>query len=175
MKKKSNKFALTFGVILASLFVILVGLKIYLELRSHNAMSKDLTYVLKPSKTDLKVGEKVSVPVYLSGKDAAKVSAYDIKLYYDPTKLKLTKVIPGGFFEKYITVKWDQKQSWYALALTPSETNTESRPDLPILTLELTAVAKSEGTQVTTGISTVYVTKTGGFQPKSGSVNINIK
>lgn len=173
--KKNNSLFLYVGFALVALFFILVGLKIYFELNFPKLVVPELSYVLSPVKTDLKVGEKISVPVYLTGKDAGKTSAYDVKFYYDATKFKLTKTTPGGFFEKYITVKWDQSQAWYALALTPSTPRVEAQPTLPMLTLELTAIGKTTGTPVTTGTSTVYLTKTGGFHPQTGTVNFTIK
>jgi hypothetical protein len=173
--EKVKPFVLFLCIFAVSVFVILVGIRIYMELNSPKFKTPELSYNLAPTKTSLKVGEKVSVPLYLAGKDAGKTSAYDVKFYYDATKFKVTKVTPGGFFEKYITVKWDQNQAWFALAMTPSKPKIEANSGSAILTLELTAIAKTAATPVSTGTSLVYLTKTGGFHPEAATVNFSIK
>ena len=173
--KKYHSLLLYSAIALVTFFVVLVGMKIYFEFNSPKFRASDLSYTLKPSKTVLKVGEKISVPVYLNGRDAGKASAYDIKFYYDKDKFRLTKAIPGGFFDKYITIKWDQSQSWFALAQTPSKPRVPAMTNAPVLTLELTAIAKTEGTPVSTGASIVYLTNIDGFHPEPGTVNFSIK
>lgn len=176
MPEFKSKFSILYAVLgVLVLVIILAGFKVFLVSRTPKVETPELTYILSPTKTELKVGEKVSIPVYLTGKDASRVSAYDLKMFYDSTKFKPTKVTPGGFFDKYITVKWDQSQSWFALAQSPSNPRVPAQASLPVVTLELTAVAKVDSTQVATNASIVYLTKTGGFHPATGTVNFKIK
>jgi hypothetical protein len=173
--KRSKSILLLYSVVaLATLFFVLVGLGVYSSLNKPTLNTPQLSYSLIPSQTNVKVGDKIYVPVYLNGRDAYRVTAYDVKLYYDPTNLRLTKVTPGGFFEKYLTVKWDQKNNWYALAMTPGNPRVLAQPTLPILILELTTIRTTPSTPVSTVTSQVYLTKTGGFHPKMGTVSFSI-
>ena len=158
----------------AIFFVVLVALAVYYQANPPENTKPNITYILKPEKTDLKIGEVVLVPVYLDGVGATKVTAFDIKLYYDATKFKLTNTSPGGFFPKYVTIKWDEANTWFALALTPASPKLTSQINSPLLTLELTAIAPSKSTVLSSGTSTLYITKMGGLQPKSNSVNFSI-
>ena len=172
---KQSKFLSTLLIIFVAVFAVGVGLKVYWSMANSKPVTPKLAYVLRPSKTEIKVGEHVTVPVYLTGDDTPRVSAFDIKFNYDTTKLKLVSAVPGTFFDKYLTVKWDQKTSWFALAMNPSTKKTPPTLTSPILTLEFIGVQKTDSTAVSTGVSTVYVTETGGFQPTSDSTNFIIK
>jgi hypothetical protein len=173
--KKSKNLVTYFAIFLVSVFVVLVGMKIYFEFNSPKFGTSNLSYSLTSTKTDLKVGDKVVVHLYLNGRDAGKASTYDVKLYYDPTKFRLNKTLPGGFFDKYITIKWDQENSWFALAQTPSKPRIMAQTVSPLLSLEFTAIGKSISTPISTGASIVYLTKTGGFHPDPRTVNFSIK
>lgn len=134
-----------------------------------------LSYSLKPTKTELKVGERITMPIYLLEQDAAKAIAYDIKIDYDKSKLKLVSATPGGFLEKYMTVKWDLEDAWFAIAVSPTKPIPQARIDQPLLTLEFVAMAKSDSTLVSTGTTTVYVSNTGGFRPIADSKALVIR
>jgi hypothetical protein len=136
--------------------------------------TSEYSYSLSPSATDLTVGDKISIPLYINGENASSISAYDIKLYYDSSKLQLTDATPGNFFEKYITVKWEPKSAWFALAVVPGNPLKMADTDSPLMTLNFTAIAKTNETSVSTGTSTIYVSKTGGFHPQSDTVNLTI-
>lgn len=173
--QNSKSFMLFLAIGLLTIFSILYVVRMGnapARLVNKNA---DLTYLLTPLKTDLKVGEQISIPVYLTGRDAYKTTAFDIKMYYDNTKFNLDRVTPGVFFDKYITVKWDEQNAWFALALSPSTPRVSADPTKPMLMLELTAIAKSQGAIVSSGTSTVYLTKMGGFTPKTNEVKFIIK
>ena len=163
--------------VVVGFFAVFVGAVAFRIYRSVNAPSpapvSSMSYKLIPDKTELKVGQKVSVPVYLSGDGSTNTTAFDVKFYYDSTKLKLTGATPGTFFDKYLTVKWDLKEAWFALAMSPAP-DKKATATSPLVTLEFTAVAKSPSVSVSTGASTVYVAKTGGFHPQSGTVNFTI-
>lgn len=176
-RMKINTKLLTYvGVVLLTFIVLFVAFKTYYR-SNPNVSAPELVYTLKSDKEVVKVGEKISLQVYLTNKEAEKVNAFDIKLYYDPKFFRLEKATPGMFFEKYITIKWDQSQSWFALAQTPDEkgqrqiTNTNS----PVINLELVATDKTESTQISTGASTVYLTQMGGFHPQMGTMNLKIE
>ncbi len=142
--------------------------------QTQTVQNLDLKYALSPSKTVYNVGDKITVPVYLAGVDAGRVTAFDIKFAYDNTKLKLDSAVPGNFLAKYITVKWDTDSAWFALALSPTNPRTDPQPSAAVMTLEFTALAKTSSSSVSTGVSTVYVTKTGGFHPQTGTVDLTI-
>ena len=173
--KLSKSLLALFLVAFLAIFVVGVALKVYWSVSNPAPTASKLAYVLKPSVTDAKVGDKITVPVYLLGQDAANVTALDVRFTYDATKLKLVSSVPGTFFEKYLTVKWDQKTAWFALAMTPSTPKKQALPASPILTLEFTAIGKTDSASLSTGASTVYVTKTGGFHPQTGTVSFSIK
>lgn len=175
--KTNTKFLTYAGIVLLTTIAVLTVLKVYYRANPSKLPAPELVYSVKSDKSVLKVGQKLTVQVYLNNKDAEKINAYDLKMYYDPKKLRLEKATPGMFFEKYITIKWDQSQSWFALAQTPDEigqkqiTNTNS----PIINLELVATDKTESTQISTGASTVYLTQMGGFHPQMGTMNLKIE
>jgi hypothetical protein len=115
------------------------------------------------------------VPVYLTGTGASQVSAFDIKFYFDPAKFKLTDATPADFFTNYLTIKWDKDNAWFALARSPSTETPTTQVKSPLLTLKLTAIAKSSSTPVSTTASVVYITKIGGVHPTAGTINFEIK
>lgn len=173
--KQKSTLLLALAFCFAAVFILLVALKVYYEMSPKKLESPALTYVLSPTKQDLKVGETVLVPVYLTGAGAGKVSAFDIKVYYDSSKFKLVDATPGDFFSDYLTIKWDKDNAWFALALSPSREKPVTQFTSPLLTLELEAMAKSASTPVSTTASVVYVTKIGGIHPAVGTVNFKIK
>ncbi len=175
LSKTVRSILLILAIALLSIFIVGVALKVYWNVTAPKTPKVNLSYVLKPSKTSLKVGEKVSVPVYLSGDNIDKATAFDVKFTYDTKSLKLTGVTPGTFYNKYIKVKWDQKNAWFALAITPSASVKTANPDSPLITLEFTAIVKSTSAGVSTGNSTVYIAKTGGFHPQSGKTAFGIQ
>jgi hypothetical protein len=134
-----------------------------------------LTYDLRPSATELTVGQTIQIPLYLTGDSISKATAFDVKFNYDETKLKLVSATPGNFYDKYLIVKWDIKSNWFALAIMPDKPLKNPDPTKPLLTLEFKAIAKSTSALLKTHDSTVYISQTGGFNPLTGSVNFIIK
>ncbi len=173
--KLSRSLILFLAVGLVTVFAVSVALKIFLTVKPSQKQTATLSYVLTPAKTDLKVGDKITVPVYLNGDNAVSATAFDVKIKFDATKLKLTHSTPGTFYDKYLTVKWDDKLGWYALAMSPTTPKKLTHPELPLLTLEFIAIGKSSSAFVTTDASTVYVAKTGGFHPQSGKTTFTIQ
>lgn len=169
-----NKPLYYFGVTLFTLFVLAVAAKFVMEYTRTAAYSK-LTFSLKPNKTQLSPGEKVMVPVYLNGENLDQVTAMDLTFNYDKSKLRLEKATAGTFYEKYLTVKWDDKAAWYAIAMSPETAVSAPEGNDPVMTLEFTAIAKTDSTTISTGTTTVYVAKTGGFHPKTGQTTISVK
>ena len=172
--KLSRSFILVLAVGLLTIFVVSVAIKVYWDVNHPSVPAPKLSYTLSPSQTSLKVGSKVSVPVYLSGSSATNTTAFDVKFSYDATKLKLTGATAGTFFTKPLTVKWDLNNAWFALAINPTGATTAAELNSPLLTLQFTAIGKSASTVVSTGDSTVYLSKTGGFNPKTGAVDLSI-
>jgi len=172
--KLSRSFILILVVGLLTVFVVSVAIKVYWDVNHPPVPAPQLMYTLSPSQTNLKLGDKVSIPVYLSGTGATEANSFDVKFNYDTTKLKLTGATAGAFFAKPLTVKWDLKNSWFALAITPASPAVPIELNSPLMTLQFTAIGKSTSTVVSTGDSTVYVSKTGGFHPKTGAINLNI-
>lgn len=174
-KKQRRKFFSISSIIFAVIFVFLVIIRVYYTFNPPVPRQPAISYKITPSVSSLKVGDKTYIPVYLSGFGVSKVRAFDIKFYYDQSKFKLTNAMPGDFFANYLTVKWDKKDGWFALASSPSTAKTPVELNSPIITIELTAIAKSESTPVSTGTSTVYLTKIGGYHPPTTTTYLNIK
>lgn len=170
---KSPLFIFSIGVIIV--LVTLFALKNYLQIKKPTVLVPNMNYVLSPDKVTISVGEKLTIPVYLTGTGTDGVTAYDIKFYYDRSKLRLNSTKPGNFFEKYMTIKWDQENAWYALAMSPGKPKQPANTSSPLLVLEFTALTKSDSAEVKTDTSMVYVSQTGGFRPKAGIVELRIK
>lgn len=135
-----------------------------------------ISVVIDAKQTNISVGNKVLVSVYLRGQDAEKITAFDFKLDYDKTKLKLVEAIPGGFFNKYIQVKWDLAAGWFSEAVNPSETRTNAKPELPVMTLEFTALSRSGSTLLSIkSDSLIYISGLGGESPISQNISFTIK
>jgi hypothetical protein len=173
--KLSRSLLLFLTVGLVTVFVVAVAAKIYVSVQSSKVGNDSMFYTLSPEANELKVGEKVLVPVYLDGENVETATAFDVKFTYDPKKLKLTKSTPGKFYDKYLTVKWEDKEAWYALAMTPTSPKTTTNPEEPLLILEFTAIANTPSTVIQTETSTVYIAKTGGFHPQTGRATITIQ
>ena len=172
--KLSKSLILVLVVGLLTVFVVSVAIKVYWDVNHPFVPTPVLSYKLSPSQTALKLGSKVSIPVYLTGTGTSGITAFDVRVSYDATKLKLTGATAGTFFTKPLTVKWDLENAWFALAVNPISQTTPADLNSPLLTLQFTTIAKSASTVVSTGDSTVYVSKTGGFHPKTGVVDLNI-
>lgn len=176
-KKKPVKNPVIAYLIMAFVvvFVLSVAGKLILSFKSDKVIATDMAYVLTPPESEYAVGDTISVPVYLSGDETENATALDIKFKYDKKKLELTGATPGQFYDKYLTVKWDDSAAWYALAMTPSEEPRFTNPESPVLTLEFRAIAPASATNITTDSSTVYIANTGGFHPQTGKATIKIQ
>ncbi len=173
--KLSRGLALILASIIFVVFVSAIAYKVSVSIKENKVGADMLAYSLSPEKTNYKVGDKISVPVYLDGNEVENATAYDVKFIYDTNKLRLTNATPGTFYDKYLTVKWEPKEAWFALAMTPEKPQKQAHSNLPLMTLEFTALSKTSGTQISTATSTVYVAKTGGFHPKAGKVTLTIQ
>jgi hypothetical protein len=156
-------------------FVLAVAGKIVISLTNGPVKASDMAYTLTPVESEYSVGDTISIPVYLNGDETENATALDIKFKYDKKKLQLVSATPGQFYDKYLTVKWDDEAAWYALAMTPSEEPRYSNPESPVLTLEFTALEATPATNITTDSSTVYIANTGGFHPQTGKATIKIQ
>lgn len=136
--------------------------------------SQTLNFSLNPSSTVVKQGNKVTLSVYITGQNADKVSAFDVRLNYDKNKLNLVSATPGGFFGKYIEIKWDKNMAWFAQSVNPSEQNTTTPdPTLPAVVLDFTATDKGNVDISVDEKSAVYVSNVGGFYP-TGKVSLTV-
>lgn len=158
-----------------SIFVVAVAFQVYLAWRLPKPVAPNLSFSMPLNQTTYKVGQKILLPLYIQGTMAEKITAFDVKLNYDPSKLRLVTATPGSFFEKYFTIKWDKKETWFALAKTPVKPEKLASVSSPLLTLEFVVLSKTDSATVSTGTSTVYVANTGGFRPNGGHVNLNLK
>jgi hypothetical protein len=173
--KLSRSLLLVLSSILFIAFVAGVAYKVSTDLKEKKVGSEMLAYMLKPEQTTLNVGDKVRVPVYLTGDVVEDATAFDLKISYDKSKLRLDKAEVGTFYDKPLTVKWEPKQAWFALAMTPEDPQKPAHSDEPMVILEFTTLAKTNQTQVSTSDSTVYVADTGGFHPQAGRVTLSIQ
>lgn len=174
-KKKRSKLLASLIFIVFILFVFAIGTKIVIDLGKERSSVNTLSYVFSPTTTELSINESVTVPVYLTGQNLKKATALDVKFSYDPKKLRLVKATPGTFYEKALKVKWDDKEAWYALAITPGQEASIPNPAEPVIILEFKAIARGTSATVSTETSTVYIAKTGGFNPENAVVTFNIK
>lgn len=157
--------------------VFLLSLSVKFKKEKPNPVEKtgyDLKYILSTKNNSVATGDNFEVYLYLKGNDAAKVSAYDFKLYFDPDKLKLNSATPGNFIEKYMTIKWDLQNPWFAIAMSPSSKDKVALPEQPVAIFEFAALDKSGNFTISTANSTVYLANTGGAAPETATLEIKI-
>lgn len=172
--KNSRRVYVFLATALFVVFAVSVAVKAYLTINELADTKTKLSYSLKADKSEVQRGDKVSVSLFLEGHESASTIAFDVKIGFDKKKLKLVKATPGDFFAKYLTVKWDEETSWFALAQAPNS-QSPIDPDRPLVTLEFTALEGSPETEIKTLESTVYISKVGGFKPQSGGVVLKLQ
>jgi hypothetical protein len=173
--KNAKQTLLFLAVGLAIIFVGAIILRVAIGPTKLNTIKPELYYTLETPKSSLKVGEKFKVNLFLDGTGVGQVNAYDLRLYYDKSKLSLENATPGNFFPKYITAKWDNTEPWFAMALSPGAQNMSDTVRSPLMTLEFKALAKVAETELTTTTTVVYVSNTGAFHPKTGNLKLSIR
>lgn len=109
------------------------------------------------------------VDVYLKGTSAAKVIAAELDIFLDIDHVKISSVVPGGFFVNPIIIKFDDMKLAYSLMINP---NNQVNNDLskPLFKFYLSPTVLTGYGFSTLSKSQVYLLNTGGVFPKVSQI-----
>lgn len=159
MNRMHTNFYRTWSIAILSVSVLIFCVTVFLVV-GQNQQSQ-VRLLLSPAQGEVKVGNEFSLAVQFSGRDAGTVNATDIRLDFDKTKLKLINALAGPYFRQPLVVKWDTDNGRFALASTPTVSQTSVEGSVVRLTFK--ALQKGEA-KIGFFDSQAYVSKKGGVK-----------
>jgi hypothetical protein len=173
-QKSPNKNIFIIGTIA---LLVLVGV-VFLN-RNNLLFGSKTSFGLETTSSQLQKGETFTVSVTLPNENSNDVTAYDVQIDFDKSKVKLISAKPGGFFVNPMVVKWDIDNAWFSAAASPTgykETVDRVDATKPLLTLEFTALeAADEGNITIKKDSQIYVYQKGSSMPEVAQIEFSIQ
>lgn len=162
---------------LVLILVLLIAVLAFALLKSYT--TKEVSFGLAGSQTNAVKGSEFTVDVSLKDSIEDPVTAYEIFIEYDKSKVVLVKADHGGYFTDPLQVKWDTTLGQFSAAANPAgfkDSAIKVNSENPLLRLTFRAIDSVDSSQITiSDKSQVYVSQKGALTPGSVEIRYSVQ
>lgn len=162
---------------LVLVLVLLIAVLAFALLRNYN--TERVSFGLDAEQTNITKGSQFTVDVSLKDKIEETVTAYELFIDYDKSKLQLVEAKHGGYFSDPMEVRWDLEQGQFSVAANPSGFKDSAlkvdmnKPLLQLTFKGLDSVNKSEIS--ISNESQIYISRKGALSPGSVEIKYSVQ